>query len=306
MLSCTREDSLYEIAPAISLHVAFATIAYSAESKLKAKERAESISEPGSESKAGPASDLRTRLVLASIDTKENDFAKETIVIKVAVSEKDSSKLKCINVRSTTLALSSTMRAPIPVHPSSEGCTRRIILAFTTGDYNQQFPATIGVDYKCKVMEVSGMKVKLGIWDTAGQERYRTLTSSFYRDAHGAILVYDVSDPKTLVKLKEWVEELQVYSTKKNIVCLVVGNKIDKPRVVPREDGQAFAQRHRMLFIESSAKTQEGINLAFEELVQKIIETPGLWESGSNSNIRVSSEKTQPKQSSCYEYTCNI
>nr|XP_032516059.1 ras-related protein Rab-18 [Danaus plexippus plexippus] len=107
-----------------------------------------------------------------------------------------------------------------------------IILAFTTGDYNSSFPATIGVDYKCKVMEVNGLKVKLGIWDTAGQERYRTLTNSFYRDAHGAILVYDVSEPKTLQKLSEWVDELQVYSTKKNIVCLVVGNKIDKVKYI--------------------------------------------------------------------------
>ncbi|CAG4973396.1 unnamed protein product [Parnassius apollo] len=183
-----------------------------------------------------------------------------------------------------------------------------MILAFTTGDYNASFPATIGVDYKCKVMEVNGLKVKLGIWDTAGQERYRTLTNSFYRDAHGAILVYDVSEPKTLAKLNEWVEELQVYSTKKNIVCLVVGNKIDKPRVVPREAGQAFAMKHRMLFIESSAKTQEGINLAFEELVQKIIETPGLWEStGSSSNIRVSNEeRRKQEESSCYDYTCTI
>ncbi|XP_075976067.1 RAS oncogene family member Rab18 [Anticarsia gemmatalis] len=184
-----------------------------------------------------------------------------------------------------------------------------IILAFTTGDYNASFPATIGVDYKCKVMDVNGMKVKLGIWDTAGQERYRTLTSSFYRDAHGAILVYDVSEPKSLTKLNEWVEELQVYSTKKNIVCLVVGNKIDKQnRAVTREQGKAFAQKHRMLFIESSAKTQEGINLAFEELVQKIIETPGLWETGgSSSNIRITSEeRRQEEQSSCYEYTCTI
>ncbi|XP_041968159.1 ras-related protein Rab-18 [Aricia agestis] len=183
-----------------------------------------------------------------------------------------------------------------------------IILAFTTGDYNSSFPATIGVDYKCKVMDVNGLKVKLGIWDTAGQERYRTLTNSFYRDAHGAILVYDVSEPKTLHKLNEWVEELQVYSTKKNIVCLVVGNKIDKERAVSREAGQAFAQKHRMLFIESSAKTQEGINLAFEELVQKIIETPGLWESKpSSSNIRVSSEEAaRNAESSCYDYTCTI
>ncbi|KAI8420640.1 hypothetical protein MSG28_007884 [Choristoneura fumiferana] len=182
-----------------------------------------------------------------------------------------------------------------------------IILAFTTGDYNASFPATIGVDYKCKIMEVNGVKVKLGIWDTAGQERYRTLTSSFYREAHGAILVYDVSEPKTLAKLKEWVEELQVYSTKKNIVCLVVGNKIDKPRQVTREAGQEFAQKHRMLFIESSAKTQEGISLAFEELVQKIIETPGLWESNpSSSNIRIGNEERREEQSSCYDYTCTI
>ncbi|XP_061705136.1 ras-related protein Rab-18A [Cydia pomonella] len=181
-----------------------------------------------------------------------------------------------------------------------------IILAFTTGDYNASFPATIGVDYKCKIMEVNGVKVKLGIWDTAGQERYRTLTSSFYREAHGAILVYDVSEPKTLAKLKEWVEELQVYSTKKNIVCLVVGNKIDKARQVTREAGQEFAQKHRMLFIESSAKTQEGINLAFEELVQKIIETPGLWESSPSSNIRVGSDERRQQESSCYDYTCTI
>ncbi|XP_026731662.1 ras-related protein Rab-18A [Trichoplusia ni] len=184
-----------------------------------------------------------------------------------------------------------------------------IILAFTTGDYNASFPATIGVDYKCKIMDVNGVKVKLGIWDTAGQERYRTLTSSFYRDAHGAILVYDVSEPKSLAKLNEWAEELQVYSTKKNIVCLVVGNKIDKQnRAVPREQGQAFAQKHRMLFIESSAKTQEGISLAFEELVQKIIETPGLWETeGSSSNIRISNEeRRQQQESSCYDYTCTI
>lgn len=58
--------------------------------------------------------------------------------------------------------------------------------------------------------------------------RYGTKIRLYYRDAHGAILVYDISEPKTLDKLKEWVEELQIYSTKKNSVSLVVGNKIDK------------------------------------------------------------------------------
>ncbi|KAI8420639.1 hypothetical protein MSG28_007883 [Choristoneura fumiferana] len=82
---------------------------------------------------------------------------------------------------------------------------------------------------------------------------------------------------------------------------------LDLPRQVTREAGQEFAQKHRMLFIESSAKTQEGISLAFEELVQKIIETPGLWESNpSSSNIRIGNEERREEQSSCYDYTCTI
>jgi len=60
---------------------------------------------------------------------------------------------------------------------------------------------------------------------------------------------------------------------------MLVGNKIDKDRVVSREEGLQFARRHAMLFIEASAKSKEGVQTAFEELVQKIVQTPGLWES---------------------------
>lgn len=64
--------------------------------------------------------------------------------------------------------------------------------------------------------------------DTAGQERFRTLTPSYYRDAQGAILVYDVTNQATFSKLETWLNELDTYSTKSNIVKMVVGNKIDK------------------------------------------------------------------------------
>lgn len=64
--------------------------------------------------------------------------------------------------------------------------------------------------------------------DTAGQERFRTLTPCYYRGAQGAILVYDTSIRATFDKLFTWLDELETYSTNKNIVKMIVGNKIDK------------------------------------------------------------------------------
>lgn len=66
------------------------------------------------------------------------------------------------------------------------------------------------------------------IQDTAGQEKFRTLTPSYYRDAQGAVLVYDVCDRASFVKLESWLNELEMYSTRSGIVKMVVGNKIDK------------------------------------------------------------------------------
>lgn len=94
-------------------------------------------------------------------------------------------------------------------------------------NFDPEQTLTIGVDFKTKKLEVDGNTVKLAIWDTAGQERFRTLTPSYYRDAQGAILVYDVSNHSTFSKLETWLNELDIYSTKNNIIKMVVGNKID-------------------------------------------------------------------------------
>ena len=108
--------------------------------------------------------------------------------------------------------------------------------------------------------------------DTAGQERFRTLTPSYYRGGQGVIMVYDVTSRHTFAKLDMWLSEVDTYATKPGIVRMLVGNKIDKQgeREVSREEGLAFARRHAMLFIEASAKTQDGVQCAFEELVQKV------------------------------------
>ncbi|XP_060516928.1 ras-related protein Rab-18-B-like isoform X3 [Cylas formicarius] len=172
-----------------------------------------------------------------------------------------------------------------------------LLLRFTDDNFDPQQTLTIGVDFKTKKLTVDGNTVKLAIWDTAGQERFRTLTPSYYRDAQGAILVYDVSSYATFAKLEMWLNELETYSTKRNIVKMIVGNKIDHNREVPREEAMNFARRYKTLYIEASAKTKHGVQSAFEELVHKIIQTPGLWES-FNDHIQVG-DKDHPPSSTC-------
>ncbi|CAM9366274.1 unnamed protein product [Chrysoparadoxa australica] len=153
-----------------------------------------------------------------------------------------------------------------------------IMLRFTEDVFDDHLQSTIGVDFKVKMMEADGKRVKLTIWDTAGQERFRTLTSSYYRGAQGIMMVYDVTRRDTFDNLDRWLEEVETYhpGRGRSVVKLLVGNKVDKDRVVAREEAEGYARRKGMLFLESSAKTKEGIKQVFSEVVQKILENPEL------------------------------
>lgn len=158
-----------------------------------------------------------------------------------------------------------------------------ILLQFTDGYFNDNLQSTIGVDFKVKVMDAAGpdgrtKRVKVTIWDTAGQERFRTLTSSYYRGAQGIILVYDVARKETFDSLSMWLQEVEQFSMGggKEVVKLLVGNKIDQARVVQREVADEWARSRGMLFMEASAKTKEGIAQVFNEVVTKILENPTL------------------------------
>lgn len=174
-----------------------------------------------------------------------------------------------------------------------------LLLRFTDDLFDPQLSATIGVDFKVKTLTVEGNKTKLAIWDTAGQERFRTLTPSYYRGAQGAILVYDVSSRETFTKLDNWLNELETFANKPDIVKMLVANKIDKAnREVTKDEGLKFARKHSMLFIEASAKTKEGVQIAFEELVEKILQTPGLWENRS-TGLNVTNTNTSNQAGNC-------
>ena len=100
-----------------------------------------------------------------------------------------------------------------------------LLVQFTDNTFDTKQTATIGVDYKEKLVKINGETVKLAIWDTAGQERFRSLTPSFYRGGQGIIVVYDISNRESFTRVENWLSELEVYSTNQDVVKMLVGNK---------------------------------------------------------------------------------
>ncbi|EMS52257.1 GTP-binding protein YPTM2 [Triticum urartu] len=130
--------------------------------------------------------------------------------------------------------------------------------------YLESYISTIGVDFKIRTVEQDGKTMKLQIWDTAGQERFRTITSSYYRGAHGIIIVYDVTDQDSFNNVKQWLNEIDRYASE-NVNKLLVGNKSDltDKRVVSYETAKAFADEIGIPFMETSAKNALNVEQAF-------------------------------------------
>lgn len=142
-----------------------------------------------------------------------------------------------------------------------------LLLRFADDAFTDAFISTIGVDFKIKTVDINSKCVKLQIWDTAGQERFRTITTTYYRGAHGVILCYDITDKTSFSKLPNWLSEIHKFA-KEDVVVLLVGTKSDlaAKREVSTQEGQDFARSHGMSFLETSAKTNVGVSGAFMEL----------------------------------------
>jgi len=146
-----------------------------------------------------------------------------------------------------------------------------LLLRFADDTYTESYISTIGVDFKIRTVDIEGKTVKLQIWDTAGQERFRTITSSYYRGAHGIIVVYDVTDDDSFNNVKQWLNEIDRYASE-NVNKLLVGNKSDliQKKKVDFETATAFANEMSIPFLETSAKTATNVEQAFVTMAQEI------------------------------------
>ncbi|XP_022562703.1 ras-related protein RABD2b isoform X1 [Brassica napus] len=151
-------------------------------------------------------------------------------------------------------------------------CSFEVVLLLVQDDsYLDSYISTIGVDFKIRTVEQDGKTIKLQIWDTAGQERFRTITSSYYRGAHGIIVTYDVTDQESFNNVKQWLNEIDRYASE-SVNKLLVGNKNDltSQKVVSTETAQAFADELGIPFLETSAKNATNVEEAFMAMTAAI------------------------------------
>jgi len=172
-----------------------------------------------------------------------------------------------------------------------------LLLRFADDKWTDSYISTIGVDFKIRTIELDQKTIKLQIWDTAGQERFRTISSTYYRGAHGIIVVYDVTNRVSFDNVQRWLSEIDKYA-RESVNKLLVGNKADaaegadSTRQVPMEDGKKFAEDRDIPFLETSAKTGTFVDTAFlmmaHEIKNKMNTTPG---SSSGTKVTGTEEK---------------
>ncbi|CAK9297287.1 unnamed protein product [Gordionus sp. m RMFG-2023] len=162
-----------------------------------------------------------------------------------------------------------------------------LLIRFADDTYTESYISTIGVDFKIRSIELDGKIIKLQIWDTAGQERFRTITSSYYRGAHGIIVVYDITDQESFNNVKQWLLEINRYASE-NVCKLIVGNKDDLTgkRAVKDTDAKALADSLGIPFLETSAKNANNVEQAFITMASDIKRKMG------NANLLSTSSST--------------
>ncbi|XP_057368298.1 ras-related protein Rab-27A-like [Daphnia carinata] len=154
---------------------------------------------------------------------------------------------------------------------------------YTDGIFNSRFTTTVGIDFREKRVvyrskTVEGMqgksqRIHLQLWDTAGQERFRSLTTAFFRDSMGFLLLFDLTNEQSFLSIRSWLEQLKTHAYTDNPDIVLCGNKadLDDQREVSEEEVKETASRYGLSYLETSAATGQNVNNAVELLLDKVM-----------------------------------
>ncbi|KAF1874562.1 hypothetical protein Lal_00029990 [Lupinus albus] len=146
-----------------------------------------------------------------------------------------------------------------------------LLSRFAKDEFRLDSKPTIGVEFAYRNIKVRDKLIKAQIWDTAGQERFRAITSSYYRGAMGALLVYDITKRSSYENLSKWLLELRDFGGQ-DMVVILVGNKadLDQSREVEKEEGKGFAEKEGFCFMETSALKNMNVEEVFLQMIIKV------------------------------------
>ena len=169
-----------------------------------------------------------------------------------------------------------------------------LFLRFVDDIWNDTFVPTIGVDFKIKTFNIDEKKIKMQIWDTAGQERFKNIIASYYRGAHGILLIYDVTDKESFKNLSNWLIEIEKNASK-NVLKVLIGNKTDleEKRVITYNQGKEFADSYGLKYIETSAKKNLNVSEAFETLGRELMQASDDKKIGKSKDKKISVTKAE-------------
>ena len=174
------------------------------------------------------------------------------------------------------------------------------LFKFIEGQFSPLHVATVGFDYKSKIITLpqSKKKVKLQIWDTAGQEKYMSVNKNLFQRVQGVILMYDITSRETFERLNIWLNIIKQMTN--DIPIVLVGNKLDLEdneddgRIIEYGEGEDFAKENDFDFFEVSAKNGTNVEKAFISIAEKILKI--MQDERSISIVKLESDVKKLKQ----------
>lgn len=184
-----------------------------------------------------------------------------------------------------------------------------LIDRFTRDTFSEFYEPTEAADFQIRTTTMESMVVKLQIWDTRGQEKFRTITESYYRGAHGIVLVFDLTNTESMDHINSWLGEVERY-TCESVYKVIVGNKCDLSHVSEsrRAEARKFADALGIVYFEASAKVGIGVEEAFEKLTMELMSRRVVLDPSDHraKAIELSPTSTTPSDGSSTRRRCYV
>ncbi|PSN30742.1 Ras-related protein Rab-7L1, partial [Blattella germanica] len=179
---------------------------------------------------------------------------------------------------------------------------------YVQNSFKKDYKGTVGVDFALKILKITDTQtVKLQLWDIAGQERFTWMTRVYYKDCHGCVIMFDLTNRNSFINTRKWKRDLDTKCTLPDgnpVPCILLANKCDLPhRQVEQMEVEAFHKEHNFIaWTETSVKEGLMVNDCMKFLVDNMMRYDGLQETEQSENLKLTGPCTtiqQPRKCSC-------